>query len=306
MHAAILLAALSLSGQPNVLIIGDSISLGYTPYVEQQLAGKANVFHSPGNAQGTRNALRPQPQGGTLLDTWLADDFYDVIYWNFGIHDMRRDVGPYSPLRWGEPEVYSANLRTIARRLEQTGSSLVFATSTPLIEGNPNVKAGDELLYNDIARGIMADEGVPLSDLYYWVFPNADEWQIGNGNLHYTDAGYQGIAEKVSFDIAQALPIPGDANGDGRADLSDFGTLKANFGTTGNRLQGDLNWDRSIDLSDFGVLKANFGGARAVPEPSAWVLAALAALLLASPPRRARMPGAQGRNSFKTHQKTRT
>ena len=33
---------------PNVLIIGDSISLHYTPFVVAELAGRANVFHSGG------------------------------------------------------------------------------------------------------------------------------------------------------------------------------------------------------------------------------------------------------------------
>lgn len=37
---------------PNVLIIGDSISIGYTGTVSAKLAGKANVVHNPGNAEG--------------------------------------------------------------------------------------------------------------------------------------------------------------------------------------------------------------------------------------------------------------
>ena len=38
---------------PKVLIIGDSISLGYTPHVVQQLEGRAEVKHHKGNAQHT-------------------------------------------------------------------------------------------------------------------------------------------------------------------------------------------------------------------------------------------------------------
>ena len=38
---------------PNVLMIGDSISIGYTGVVSSKLAGKANVIHNPGNAEGT-------------------------------------------------------------------------------------------------------------------------------------------------------------------------------------------------------------------------------------------------------------
>jgi hypothetical protein len=72
-----------------------------------------------------------------------------------------------------------------------------------------------------------------------------------------------------------AAGLPGDANQDGRVDLSDFGLLKLNFGRTGAQLaDGDFDQNGRIDLSDFGLLKANFGrrGTIAVPEPSALVL----------------------------------
>ncbi len=64
--------------------------------------------------------------------------------------------------------------------------------------------------------------------------------------------------------------LPGDANFDGRVDLSDFGLLKANFGSGRYRNQGDFDGDGQVNLSDFGLLKANFGkgGAAAVPEPA--------------------------------------
>ena len=48
---------------PKVLIIGDSISIGYTPYVKELLAGKAIVKHNPGNAEDTVKGL------GTCRDT---------------------------------------------------------------------------------------------------------------------------------------------------------------------------------------------------------------------------------------------
>jgi hypothetical protein len=75
--------------------------------------------------------------------------------------------------------------------------------------------------------------------------------------------------------------VPGDANDDGRVDLTDFGILKANFGAGSLVTQGDFDGSLSVDLTDFGILKANFGRdalpATPVPEPSAATLAALAA-----------------------------
>ena len=58
---------------PNVLIIGDSISIGYTGAVSSKLAGKANVIHNPSNAEGTKLGLEK-------LKEWLGDTKWDVIH----------------------------------------------------------------------------------------------------------------------------------------------------------------------------------------------------------------------------------
>lgn len=64
--------------------------------------------------------------------------------------------------------------------------------------------------------------------------------------------------------------LPGDANDDGKVDLTDFGILKTNFGSGTALGQGDFNADAHVDLTDFGILKQNFGlsGAVGVPEPA--------------------------------------
>jgi hypothetical protein len=75
-----------------------------------------------------------------------------------------------------------------------------------------------------------------------------------------------------------AVPLPGDANRDGRVDLTDFGTLKGNFGAGFGPQRGDFDGNGDVNLSDFGILKANFGrtGSIVVPEPSTALLALLA------------------------------
>lgn len=82
----------------------------------------------------------------------------------------------------------------------------------------------------------------------------------------------------------------GDFNGDLKVDLTDFGTLKANFGRHGGPADGNTDFDRHVDLSDFGKLKSNFGKtftsegpvhASAVPEPATWTLAVLGLLACA-------------------------
>ena len=88
--------------------------------------------------------------------------------------------------------------------------------------------------------------------------------------LYWNDA--DGNSPMLGFIVEYSgSPIlPGDANGDGVVDLTDFGILKANFGAGTARAQGDFNADGAVDLTDFGVLKDNFGksGADSALQPT--------------------------------------
>lgn len=104
-----------------------------------------------------------------------------------------------------------------------------------------------------------------------------DFYTAGVAGLLYNEdglesAGVYRFAQASSVRIVDLLA--GDANGDGTVNLTDFGILKANFGSGTTRAQGDFNGDGAVDLTDFGLLKDNFGksGATAVPEPCTWVL----------------------------------
>ncbi len=101
---------------------------------------------------------------------------------------------------------------------------------------------------------------------------NTFEWASYRLNAP-TDDEWWTIGFRVAGIVENA--IPGDANRDGRVDLSDFGVLKANFGTGTTWSQGDFNSDSKVDLSDFGVLKVAFGTSAVarIPEPCGFVLA---------------------------------
>ena len=62
---------------PSVLIIGDSISIGYTKPSALLLKSKASVTRIDGNAQHTWNGL-------SKIDDWLASGKWDVIHFNWG------------------------------------------------------------------------------------------------------------------------------------------------------------------------------------------------------------------------------
>jgi acyl-CoA thioesterase-1 len=185
---------------PRVLIIGDSISIGYTPYVETMLAGKAVVQHNPGNAGTSGN-------GVFLMEAWLdpKGSKWDLIHFNFGLHDLKRmsDEKPQV-----DREQYERYLRLFVERLKQTGAKLVFATTTPVPEGkvNPPRVPADVPAYNEVARGVMKEAGIPIDDLYSLAVTNQAEWQQPV-NVHFTRSGYQGLAAQVSRVISEQLPL---------------------------------------------------------------------------------------------------
>ena len=60
---------------PNVLILGDSISIGYTRQVREGLKGQANVIRPNANCGDTRHGL-------AQIETWLGDGKWQVIHFN--------------------------------------------------------------------------------------------------------------------------------------------------------------------------------------------------------------------------------
>jgi hypothetical protein len=104
---------------PCVLLIGDSVSRAYTQGVRKSLEGKANVHRAPENCGPTKNGLKK-------LDIWLGDGKWDIIHFNFGIHD-----------RATPPADYEKNLCEIVARLKKTNAKLIWATTTPIPQDAP-------------------------------------------------------------------------------------------------------------------------------------------------------------------------
>jgi lysophospholipase L1-like esterase len=184
------------AGLPRVLLIGDSISIGYTQPTRKLLEGKANVHRIPANGGPTKN-------GVANIKKWLGDGKWDVIHFNWGIHDLK-----FMPdgKRQVEAADYEANLRSLVTTLKATGAKLIWASTTPIPEGelNPQRKFGQVPEYNAIAAKVMAENGVTINDLNAWMAPRFEELHKPK-DLHYTDAGSEHLAKKVAEAITQAL-----------------------------------------------------------------------------------------------------
>jgi acyl-CoA thioesterase-1 len=187
-------------GLPRVLLIGDSISMGYTLPVRELLRGKANLHRIPSNAGSTKD-------GVAKIEAWLGTGKWDVIHFNWGLHDLKHwkdgKLDPTGPLVSTLDE-YEKNLRDLTKRLKATGAKVIWATTTPVPEGSDGRAAGEEAKYNEVASRVMKDLGVPTDDLRALCVPKLAEWQRPK-NVHFTPEGYAGLAAKVASDIGAAL-----------------------------------------------------------------------------------------------------
>ncbi len=184
------------AGLPRVLLIGDSISMGYTLPTRKLLEGKANVHRIPANGG-------PTIKGVESIEKWLGETSWDVIHFNWGIHDLRHQPNGQ---RQVEPADYEANLRKLVARLKQTNAKLIWASITPIPKGklNPDRTFGDEVEYNAIAAKVMNENSIPINDLYSYVRPRFEVLQRPN-DLHYKPEGSEFLAQKVAEEIERAL-----------------------------------------------------------------------------------------------------
>jgi acyl-CoA thioesterase-1 len=191
------------AGLPRVLLIGDSISMGYTVPVRTRLAGIANVHRPLENCGDTARGVKS-------LDKWLGEGKWDVIHFNFGLHDLKyldekgNLAAPGPGKQVASTAVYEANLRAIVARLKQTGAKLIYATTTPVPAGTTGRLENDERPYNAVALRVMKELGVAVDDLQAFVASRQTAVQLPK-NVHFSPAGYDQLADAVVDRIRPAL-----------------------------------------------------------------------------------------------------
>lgn len=201
---------------PNVLIYGDSISIGYTQRVRSALKGQANVYrlHCNGGDSGSfiakmtkmHNAMRD----GKLDTPWTFE--WDVIQFNVGLHDLKYISGKKLDKENGKQvsslEVYKQNLHAIVAYLKELapGAKLIFATTTPVPKGAPGRIAGDAEKYNKAALEVLSDyPEIKINDLYTFTKPKQPEWWVAPGNVHFLEIGKNAQGDEVARVILDSL-----------------------------------------------------------------------------------------------------
>jgi len=197
---------------PNVLIYGDSISIGYTMDVQSELEGKANVYRIHCNGGDSASVIgKMKDMHATMEGHWDFD--WDVIHFNVGLHDLKYlDEKNNLDLEKGKQvastDTYKANLAAIITYFQELApeATLIFATTTPVPENSAGRKDGDAVIYNAAALEVMKKHPeIQINDLYALTKPKLEEWWVAPGNVHFERTGQKAQGHAVAEKIAGVL-----------------------------------------------------------------------------------------------------
>ena len=187
--------------KPKILIVGDSISLGYTPYVREDLQGIAEVYHNRGNAQHTGTGL-------DSIETWIGTKDWDIIQFNWGLWDLCYRH-PDSKTQGNRDKVhgtitytledYGKNLDSIVQWMKaKSDAKLIFVTTTYVPEDEAGRYQEDAIRYNQLAKRIMEKNGVVINDIYEASRRIHRQYGKDSGDVHYLPEGYRALAKEIT------------------------------------------------------------------------------------------------------------
>jgi lysophospholipase L1-like esterase len=206
---------------PRIHVIGDSISVGYGPFLEKELGPGIAIEHKSGREDALRNLDLPDGANNGdsracrryLEERITAGDFRpDLVLFNCGLHDLKTDRA--TGQRQVAPDAYRANLEAMAHLLRDAGLSAAWVRITPVNESVHNVRKpflrfeADVALYNRLADEVMAAAGIPVLDLY--TFTETQPWRPLSGDgVHFTEDVQQAQAAYLAARLRDLLKTGG-------------------------------------------------------------------------------------------------
>lgn len=186
--------------KPKILIIGDSISIGYTPFVQEKFGESAIVVHNPGNAQHTGTGL-------DKIDDWIGEEDWDIIQFNWGLWDLcyrhpdSKEYGNRDKINGTltySLEEYQANLDALVTKIQKlSDAKLIFVSTTYVPENEAGRFKKDPKKYNQVAKKVMKEHGVLINDLYKPSISIHKSNGLGDNDVHYTPEGYEKLGEII-------------------------------------------------------------------------------------------------------------
>ena len=189
----------------NLLLIGDSIRMGYDKSVKKTLEGMANVIFPEDNCRYAAYVLR-------YLHEYIKEiggENIDVIHWNAGLWDCLRmfDEEPQTPI-----DIYKYYIERVCIRIKKLcpNAHVIFATSTTVLTEKMNEgfrRYNDEIKeYNDVAVEIVKKYGFEINDLYS-LSASLPEETHSDATHYYTPEGTEVFTNQVLSIVTPKLGI---------------------------------------------------------------------------------------------------
>jgi lysophospholipase L1-like esterase len=188
---------------PHVILIGDSIRMGYQAIVARELGAQATLWAPDENGGNSRNVLEH-------LEAWVLARQPDIVHLNCGLHDIKRDfeTGALAiPLL-----SYTSNLRDIFTRLQaETDAIVIWATTTPVNEAWHHANKPfdrfmrDVVAYNAAALTLAQSFSLPVDNLYAAMTAAGPDTHLVSDGVHFNDAGYALLGKAVADSIKRQL-----------------------------------------------------------------------------------------------------
>ncbi len=191
---------------PRVVLVGDSIRMGYAPSVTQLLSGTAAVVSPEPNGGDSANLLRN-------LGEWVISQNPDIVHFNAGLHDLK--LSRQTRRHQVPIDQYESNLRQIVERIRrETSATLIFASTTPILDDRHALRGADfdrferdVPQYNTVAIKVMKELGVPVNDLHWIVDKEGAADLLARDGTHYTAEGYETLGRAVADCVRRHLII---------------------------------------------------------------------------------------------------
>lgn len=185
-----------------IVLIGDSIRMGYQEGVRERLAGVADVWGPKENGGTSDNVL-------AHLDEWAVRRQPDVVHVNCGLHDIRTEPGRDASVPLDR---YTDNVRSILTRLRaETEATVVWALTTPVNEERHNRNRPFDrfercvLACNGAASAIARELGIAVDDLHSAVVAAGADDLLSDDGVHFTAEGCAFLADSVAGYLRQVL-----------------------------------------------------------------------------------------------------
>ncbi|MDQ8192893.1 SGNH/GDSL hydrolase family protein [Coraliomargarita sp. SDUM461004] len=181
---------------PNVLLVGDSILIGYQGHVRRNLVSKANV-----DIWTTPEHLNSPNLHKNLCKALATRDHYDVVHFNIGLHGWAAGRIPEGQ--------YGSLFKKYIEVIQETNpdAEIIWVSTTPIHTQNGqtlNAELNPIIVErNAIAAGICNEEGIPVNDLYGLTVQHLD--LVRGDRFHWQAPVYELIAEQSIAVIEEAL-----------------------------------------------------------------------------------------------------